>query len=401
MRGVEETQRLADLAVDLGANVQPGQLVRIAAEVGHLDVVRAVAESAYRRGARFVDVRLFDPLVQRARILHVPAAALEEVPSWEVERIRVLGEERGASISITGPTVPWAFDDLDPGRVGRVSLPWVPQWRDVESLVNWTVIPFPTPAWAAAVRPELSGEDALAALWKDVVFACRLDESDPAAAWRTRLGQLGRRAEALNELSLDSVRFHGPGTDVRVGVLAGARWEHPAMVSARGVEHMPNLPTEEIFTVPDPARVDGVVRLTRPALVGGRLIHEVTLEFRGGRVAAIEGPPGVQALREFVARDDGASRLGELALVDASSRVGQLGKTFGVILLDENAVSHVALGFGFPELVADDDDRDKVNRSAVHLDVMVGSDEIAVTGLDRDGRQHALLRRGEWAMGLD
>lgn len=391
-----ETQRLADLAVGLGANVQPGQLVRISAEVGHVDAVRAVAESAYRRGARFVDVNLFDPLVQRARILHAPAAALAEIPGWEIERITALGEAGGASIKLTGPTAPGSFDDLDPARVGRVSLPAVPQWRDVELVVNWTVTPSPTPAWAKALRPELTVEDALAALWEDIVFACRLDASDPAAAWRVRLAQLRERAEALTALALDSVRLHGPGTDLRVGLLAGVRWEHPVMVSERGVEHMPNLPTEEVFTVPDPARVDGVVRLTRPALVGGRLIDDVTLRFRDGRVVAIDGPPGVEALRELAARDDGACRLGELALVDSSSRVGQLARTFGVILLDENAVSHVALGYGFPELVAADQ-RDKVNTSAVHLDVMVGSEEVEVSGCDRDGREHRLLRHGEWA----
>jgi aminopeptidase len=171
------------------------------------------------------------------------------------------------------------------------------------------------------------------------------------------------------------------------------------MVTARGVEHVPNVPTEEVFTVPDPARVDGVVRLTRPALVGGRLIDAVTLQFRGGHVTAIDGPSSVQALREFVARDDGARRLGELALVDSSSRVGQLGRTFGDILLDENAVSHVALGYGFPELVAEGQ-QDKVNSSAFHLDVMVGSEEVEVTGSDRDGRQHPLLRQGEWVLNL-
>jgi aminopeptidase len=392
---VEARERLAELAVGFGANVQPGQVVGISAEVGHEALVRAVAESCYRRGARFVDLRLFDPLVQRARIRHAPEDALDHLPCWEAQRVRALAEEGGASILLCGPTVPDAFDDLDARRVGRVSLPSIPAWEEVETLVNWTVVPAPTPGWAQALRPRLAPAESLAALWDDVVHACRLDEPEPVAAWRTRLEELRRRAAWLNELGLDRVRLHGPGTDLQVGLLPSGCWAHPVMVSERGVEHVPNLPTEEVFTVPDPARVEGHARLTRPAVVGGRLVGDVTLRFDGGPVA-VDGPPGVEALRAFAARDAGAGRLGELALVDAGSRVGRLGRTFGVILLDENAASHVALGSGFPEMVGGAD-RGRVNRSAHHLDVMVGSEAVDATGIGRDGREHPLLRAGRWA----
>jgi aminopeptidase len=361
--------RLAELAVGFGANVQPGQVVRVAAEVGHEQLVRAVAEAAYRAGARFVDVAYFDPLVQRARIRHAPRETLGHIPAWEVARLRAAD----ASIKLTGSCEPHAFDDLDAARVGRVSLPQLPQWHEVELLINWTVVPAPAPAWAD---------------WDEIAFVCRLDEDDPVAAWRERLEELRARAAILDALDLDAVRLHGPGTDLRIGLLGGARWEHAVMVSERGIEHVPNLPTEEVFTVPDPARADGVVRLTRPALVGGRSIDDVTLEFRDGRVVDIEGGPGVEALREFAA-GDGADRLGELALVDRRSRVGQLGRTFGVILLDENAASHIALGYGFPETV-DGEDRARVNASAFHLDLMVGSEEVAAIGIDADGREHDL-----------
>jgi aminopeptidase len=391
---VEAAKRLADLAVGLGANVQQGQVVRVSAEVGHEATLRAVAESAYRAGARFVDVNLFDPVVQRARILHAPVEALEEIPGWEVERLRILGNDGGASIKLVGPAAPGVFDDLNPKRVGRVSLPSLPQWREVEPMLNWTVVPSPTVGWAKALRPELSEDEALGALWDDVVHVCRLDQPDPVAEWRVRLDQLRDRAMSLNALRLDSVRLEGPGTDLRVGLFRGACWEHPVVVNDRGVEHVPNLPTEEVFTVPDPRRVDGRAKLTRPALVGGRLIEGVTLEFRAGRVAQVEGSDGVEALSEFVSRD-GADRVGELALVDETSRVGRLGRTFGVILLDENAVSHIALGYGFPELV-DEDQRGEVNSSSFHLDVMVGAEDVNTTGFGHDGREYPLLRGGQW-----
>lgn len=392
---MELTKRLAHLAVGLGAGVQPGQLVRVSAEVGQEPTVRAVADAAYRAGARFVDLNLFDPIVQRARVLHAPSDALELIPDWEVDRLRMLGEEGGASIKLAGPTAPGAFDDLDPARLGRVTLPSLPQWREVELLVNWTVVPSPTAGWAQALRPDVSSEEAFDALWDDVAYACRLDCQDPVRAWRDRLAQLRARAEALNEIQLDSVRMVGPGTDIQIGLLRDAHWEHPVMVSDRGIEHVPNLPTEEVFTVPDPTRVSGCVRLTRPVAVAGRLVKDVTLEFESGRLSAIDGSAGVEVLREFVSRDEGTSRLGELALVDDSSRVGRLGRTFGVTLLDENAVSHIALGYGFPELV-EESQRDEVNRSSWHLDVMVGEQHVEATGVDRDGHEHPLLHGGHW-----
>ncbi len=394
---MDAAERLASLAVVLGANVQPGQVVSITAELGHEDVVRAVADAAYLAGARYVELRVSDPHVERSRIRHAAAGTLDHVPAWEIERIRAMGRDGNASIKITGPSAPGLFDDLDPRRVARASLPLSPEWRKVELLVNWTVVPSPTIGWALALRPELPAERAIAELWDDITIACRLDAPDPVQAWRQRLNELKDRARALTALNLTCVRLEAPGTNLTVGMLPGARWERPLMVSGRGIEHAPNLPTEEVFTVPDPARVDGHVRLTRPALVGGRLIDGVHLEFRNGCVVDVDGPDGVQALREFIARDAGTRRLGELALVDTDSRVGQLNRTFGVILLDENAVSHIALGFGFPETV-EDQDQPAVNESGFHLDLMVGSSQLNVTGMTATGQEHLLLHAGGWSL---
>jgi aminopeptidase len=230
-----------------------------------------------------------------------------------------------------------------------------------------------------------------------VTVACRLAEPDPVAAWRHRFAELHARAQALTALRLDAVRLRGPGTDLLVGLPATARWAPPTHVNERGIEHVWNLPSEEVYTVPDRDRADGHVRLTSPAVVGGRLAHDVTLTFRGGRLVSISGFDGVDALRAYCARDPGTARLGELALVDGASAVGSLDRTFGLILLDENRASHIALGFGFPALVGSSD-RQRVNDSGDHLDVTIGSDELEVTGIDVTGQQHRLLEGGVWQL---
>ena len=395
---VRQLERLAELAVVVGANVQAGQLVRVKSEVGQQEMVRAVAEAAYRCGARLVDLDLSDPHVERSRVLHASAQALDYVPRWPDARLRELEEEHGANIKVTGPTAPGLFADLDPVRVNRAQRPTSHVWREIEYHVNSTVVPGPTVPWARMLRPELPADEALEALWADVAIACRLNEPNPPAAWRERFAELERRAQALTALQLDALHLRGPGTDLLVGLPSSARWEYPCSVNQRGIKYAWNLPSEEVYTTPDHHRVDGEVRLTRPANVGGRLIADVSLTFRAGEVVAIAGGVGVEAVREFIGRDEGTRRLGEIALVDRDSAVAKAGQTFGVILLDENAASHVALGYGFPEVVAQVEHH-LVNDSRDHLDVMVGSDDVEITGRQANGREHPLLRSGTWMLG--
>ncbi len=394
---VDAVERLAELAVRFGANVQPGQVVGVKCEVGHLEVVRAVAEAAYRGGARFVDVEIDDPELVRSRVRCGPVEGLAYLPRWPESRLRELDEERGANIKIVGPTAPGLFDDLDPARVAAAMGPRSRAWREVEYRMNSTIIPGPNLAWARSLRPALEPVEALEALSADIVVACRLDLPDPPQAWRDRFAQLAARADKLSALRLDRVRLSGPGTELVVGLLASARWDHAGHITERGIEHAWNLPSEEVDAVPDRDRVDGHVRLTRPAVVGGRQVDGVSISFRAGRAVEVCGADGVQALREYIARDEGAGRLGQLALVDSSSRVGTLRRTFGVILLDENTATHLALGFGFPDLV-DTSERDRVNDSDTHLDVMIGSEQLEATGIDRDGQELPLLRAGTWAL---
>jgi putative nucleotidyltransferase with HDIG domain len=387
---------LADLAVRGGANVQRGQYVEVSGEIGHLEVIRAIADAAYKQGATFVDVQISDPVVQWTRIAAADEDSLGHVPRWEADRVRELAERGGASILVTGPTWPGLFDELDARRVAMASAGPSAQWRDASQLINWTIIPAATEGWASRLRPKLARDEALSALWADLAHVCRLDGPDPVAEWRRRLADLRDRAAQLTALELTAIRFEGPDTDLTVGLMPGVRWDRAELTSVSGVAFAPNLPTEEVYTTPDPLRVDGQVRLTRPVVIGGIEIADVLLRFDQGRIREVSGPPEASALREFVARDEGAARLGELALVDADSRVAGLGQTFGEILLDENAASHVALGYGFPALLPSAS-RQAANCSDHHLDVMIGAANVDVTGLARGGRSYPLLRDGRWA----
>jgi len=390
-------EALADLAVH-GANVQPGQVVAVAATTGQEEAARAVAHAAYRRGARFVDVTYFDPWVKRERVLNADPETLAYVPPWYGERALALGEMDAARISFSGVVSPEAFADLDPGLSGRDQLPWLKETSQLiaDKSTNWCGIVCPHPAWATLVYPDLTEDEAYEHLWRDLSHVLRLDEPDPAAAWRTRAGELKRSARALTERRFDAIELRGPGTELRIGVFASGTWEAADFTTRFGVQHLPNLPTEEVFTTPDPMRVDGYVTSTKPLVLrGATIIRGLRVRFEGGRAVEIDADENAEALRSRAATDDGASRLGELALVDGHGRIGPLGTVFYDTLVDENAASHIALGFGFPFAVGDED-RDRVNKSGTHIDFMIGSPELDVDGITRDGERVPVLRQGDW-----
>jgi aminopeptidase len=391
-------EALAELTVRFGANVQPGQVVAVSSEPGKEALARAVAGAAYRAGARFVDVSVFDYHVKRLRALHADPDSLGYVPPWYRQRVRQLGELRGATIGLAGPVAPKLMRDVDPERLGRDMLPRVRESIQVvnDRTVNWTIAPCPTVGWAEVVHPELPPDQALARLWQEIGHVCRLDEPDPVGAWTRRIDRLETVASTLDELGLDAVRFEGPGTDLSVGLLASCRWQAARMRTIDDVEHAPNLPTEEVFTSPDPERVDGHVTSTKPLFTSGALITGLRVRFEGGRAVSIEADQGADTLRALCERDEGAARLGEVALVDRDSRIGQLGTVFFDTLLDENAASHIALGQGFPFVADDEADRARLNSSEIHIDFMIGSSDVAVTGRRADGSEIPLLRDGVW-----
>jgi aminopeptidase len=239
--------------------------------------------------------------------------------------------------------------------------------------------------------------DALDRLWEVVGTICRLDADDPVKAWRERSDELDALAQRLDDAQLDSLHFTGPGTDLTVGLLDGAHWEGGGMTSADGIRYLPNIPTEEVFTTPDPERTHGIVASTKPLLVSGSTISGLRMRFEDGRAVQVDADQGAELMRELVARDENANRLGEVALVDSSSRIGRSGLVFHDTLFDENAASHIAVGGGFPHLTADEQTAARVNASGIHTDFMIGGPELTVTGTTRDGREVPVLMHQDWA----
>jgi aminopeptidase len=396
----ELLERYARLVVETGANVQRGQVVWIIAEPRAAPLARAIAAVAYDRGARFVDPWYFDPEVKRIRLEHAAEDTLDFVPPWFGRRLLSVGEQHGSRISITPMVPPGLLDGIDPARAGRDQLPSTRETFDVINArtTNWCVVPWPTPEWARLVHAGLDDEAALAALWEQLVFVLRLDEPDPAAAWRERFGQLHEAGRRLDAHRFDALHYEGPGTDLTVGLLPTSRFSSDVagMQTVDGVVHFPNLPSEEIASAPDPLRVDGVVAATKPLDVSGTVVDNLRVRFEGGRAVEIEGD-NADALRSRCAKDDGASRLGEVALVDREGRIGQTGTVFFNTLLDENAASHFAFGNAYAISVGEED-RARINTSSIHIDFMVGSDDVAVTGVKADGARVPVLRGGTWQL---
>lgn len=393
-------RRFADLLVGFGANVQPGQIVSIGGDIGKEEVVRALAESAYRHGARFVDVSYFDLHIKHARLRYAAEDSLDFVPSWYGERILALGDQRCARIALSGPIAPGLLDDIDAARIGRDQLPFLRESGKVvnDATTNWTIGPCPSVPWAALVHPGLSEDAALDRLVGELVHVLRLDEDDPVAAWTARADALVDAAVRLTDRRFDTLHFEGPGTDLRVGLLPSSRFRAARFRTVDGLVHMPNLPTEEVFSTPDPARTEGVVRSTKPLVVGGSIIRGLEVEFRDGRATRIDADENADVLRGYAAKDAGASRLGEVALVDREGRIGKLGTTFFDTLLDENAASHVALGSAYAECLEDEADRKRMNESQIHIDFMIGADDVSVTGVTATGERVPVLLGGDWQL---
>jgi aminopeptidase len=389
--------RLADLAIGFGCNLQEGQIVAISGEPGKERLIRALAESAYKRGAKFVDVGWFDPYVKRARIQHAAEDTLDFVPPWIGGRVLELGELHAARVALSGPVAPGLLEDLDPVRAGRDRLPSVKEAGKVvnDRTTNWTIVPCTTVEWAELVHPDLSGEEALAKLDEQIVHVLRLDEDDPIAAWRQRADTLVSAAATLTGRGFDALHYEGPGTDLTIGLLPGAKWEAARFETVDGVVHMPNLPTEEVFTSPDPLRAEGHVTSTKPlVLIDGTVVRNLRVRFEGGRAVQVDADSAQDVMRTIVGRDEGAARLGEVALVDGEGRIGRLDTVFYDTLLDENAASHIALGQGFPFLA--EGSESEVNESAIHIDFMIGSEELKITGVTADGDRVPVLHRGAW-----
>jgi aminopeptidase len=397
------TERLADLAVCVGANVQNGQDVVVRAwDVEQAPLVRAVAESAYGRGARFVSAVYWDAHVKHSRLRHAPVETLDFVPDWWEAITSESVARRSAVITLFGQTQPQLMEDIPPERSVRDFMPTTPSfWEAVDhGDLAWTIVPGVCPGLAQAML----GTPEVDRLWAVLAPILRLDAPDPQSAWRHHIAGLRNRAKLLQEHHFAGVRFCGGGTDLSVGLLAGAQWVTCATQTRWGHPFVCNLPTEEVFTTPDYRRTEGVVRITRPLSTRGGVVEGLTLRFERGQIVEVDAARGADVIRTQLAVDPGAARLGEVALVDGASPVGQSGIIFGDGLLDENATSHIAWGTAYPDTVPDlPEARDAqlalgFNRSDIHQDAMIGGPDVDVLGIDQDGVEIPLIIADQWVL---
>jgi aminopeptidase len=408
-------RRYAELIVRVALNLRRGQRLLIIGPLAYGGVsfeaaplVRAVTGAAYAVGASYVEALWGDEALTLTRFAAAPADSFDQFSRWLPKALVEHVEAGDATLSI------YANDpDLLAGqpmdRVGamqRSSSHALQPFREhiSRNQTNWSVVAAPGSRWAAKVFPGLPPDAQLARLWESISRFCRLDRPDPVAEWQRHIAALAARAAHLNRKQFAALRYSAPGTSLTIGLPKGHLWISARSDSRNGIPFTANIPTEEVFTMPHRDRVDGLVRSTKPLSYGGQLIENFSLEFAGGRVVKIAADRGETALRQLVETDAGAARLGEIALVPHSSPISQSGLLFYNTLFDENAASHVALGSAYKFTLAGGETMDDGafeqaggNRSAAHVDFMIGSGELDIDAVDGSGRAEPLMRGGEWA----
>jgi aminopeptidase len=392
--GADRLERYAELAVRVGANVQPGQQVFVHPLVEHAELGRALVRQAYKAGAAYVHVSYRDDHVRHAMIGLGPDSALTYSPGWAKDLM--LAEAGNASIGTTGRPEPELLADLDGERVGRaiqLELAEIAQQQHRDNSVNWCGVGAPNEGWATQVF----GEPDVERLWEKVAFCMRLDEPDPVEAWREHMARLDARAESLTRLGPGALHYRGPGTDLTVGLLSSARWGSARFRTNGGIDYVANMPTEEIFTTPDSRRAEGTIRSSMPLVLNGQIIRGLEFTFEEGRIVGVAAETGADLVRSQLATIENADRLGELALVTNESRVGQSETLFFDTLFDENATCHIAYGMGLP-YAFDGAPNEGSNVCKVHVDFMVGGPELEVDAVLADGTEVPLIRSEIWQL---
>ncbi|MCO5063271.1 MAG: aminopeptidase [Rhizobiaceae bacterium] len=403
----DKLDRLAQVAVSVGLGLQQGQDLIMTAPLVAAPLARRIAEHAYKAGAGLVTTLFSDEELTLARYRYAQDFSFDRATGWLYDGIAKAFGDNAARLAIYAED-PMLLANEDPDKVGRAnkanSIAYTPVREKITGFdINWTILSYPNPTWAAKIFPNDDEDTAVAKLANAIFAATRVDQPDPVAAWKAHNADLHRRTARLNESRFHALHFKGPGTDLTVGLADGHAWKGGASLAKNGATCNPNLPSEEVFTTPHAMRVDGFVRSTKPLSHQGTLIDGIEMRFEGGKIVEARATRGEQVLLKVLDTDEGSRRLGEVALVPHSSPISKSGLLFYNTLYDENAACHIALGQCYSDcfidgakLTAEEIAARGGNRSFIHIDWMIGSGEIDVDGLDSAGNRTPVMRKGEW-----
>ena len=399
--------KLAEVAVKIGLGGVGGQELIMTAPVEAMALVRRITEHAYRDGALLVTTIYNDDEATLARFGHATDESFDRAAGWLYEGMGKAYGNGAARLAISGAN-PSLLAAQDPEKVSRAnrsnSAAYMPAMQPIVNFdINWTIVSYATPAWAKAMFPDVSEEKAVEKLWDAIFAASRIDAADPVTAWERHNAALHARMDQLNRARYSALRFVGPDTDLTVGLADGHEWCGGSGVAKNGKTCNANIPTEEVFTTPHKDRVSGYVKATKPLSYMGTLIEDIAVRFEDGRIVEATASKGLDVLNKVLDTDEGARRLGEVALVPHSSPISASGLLFFNTLYDENASSHIALGQCYSKCFVNGGDMtpDEVfanggNKSLIHIDWMIGSDKVDVDGIRADGGAEPLMRKGEW-----
>ncbi len=405
----QKLDRFAKLAVHVGLNLQPGQELLISATTEMLPLVRLITEHAYKAGALLVTTFLGDDETTLARYKYASDASFDHAAQWMADATAAAFKSGAARLALTGAN-PALLAGQDPAKVSRANIAASKANKPAMELItrhaiNWSILAAATPAWSRLVFPGLPETEAMAKLWDAIFIASRATSDDPVAAWKAHSAHLHDRVAFLNEKRFHSLRFHSEDgvTDLTVGLADDHLWAGGGGKAGNGVFSNANIPTEECFTTPHKDRVNGFVQASKPLSHQGTLIENIRCRFEGGKIVSATASAGEDVLNRLISTDDGARRLGEVALVPHSSPIAQSGVLFWNTLFDENAASHIALGQAYATCLKEGEHMDEAtlaakgaNSSLIHVDWMIGSGQMNVDGLEADGSSQPLMRLGEW-----
>jgi aminopeptidase len=404
----ENLDLLADVAVHVGLGLKPGQELVMTASLDSVALARRITEHAYRAGASLVTALFSDEESALLRYQHASDASFDHAAKWLYDGMAAAFKSGAARLAIAGVN-PALLSNEDPDKVGRANRAVSQAYRPALELItrheiNWTIVPGATPAWAAAVFPNDSPDEALRKLWNAIFATTRINTPDPVSAWRAHDAELQKRAAFMNAKRYYALHYRGPGTDFRLGLADDHEWLGGGTTAGNGVYCIANMPTEEIFSAPHKDRADGTVTATKPLSHQGTMIEGIQVRFEKGRIVEARATRGQEVLEKLIDTDEGARRLGEVALVPHSSPIAQSGLVFLNTLFDENAASHIALGQSYSSCLRDGGKLTPeqlaakgANESLIHVDWMIGSGELDIDGIAASGAAEPLMRGGEWS----